>query len=299
MYEIMTMRMKTEGKTSFNWPYFPLAEYLGVGLVYDLPSSMVQIQQSTLDEWEVSFDDAYQAGCENLQAITKHMLYQEAAGVWSSPWNDNYDPSRMLLIDYIRHHKVEGDPVVMVPNRDTLLMTGTEDAAGLTRMVELAEAAYDHPRSLSAIAFRLTEENEWVPFLPSAQHPQYNQYRLLQAKSFGNDYAEQKSAMDALHEQTGKDIFVASYMAVEKEDPKEIRSYCVWSDGVVAFLPKADYIYFYRQTGEEKGKVMATVRWADAEAALGDLIKPVGIYPERYLVEEFPGDEQLAAFGFQ
>lgn len=298
MFEHTTMRMKIDGKTSFHWPYFALAEFLGVGLVYDLPSSMVQLQQSALDQWEVSFDEAYEVACENLRAITKHILSEVASGVWSSPWRDNYDPSRMLLIDYVRHHAVIGDPVVMVPNRDTLLLTGSDDQDGLARMVEIAESAFEHPRSLSGIAFRLTDENEWIPFLPSSQHPQYKQYRLLQVRTSGNDYAEQKGAMDELHEQTGKDIFVASYSAFEKEDTKEIRSYCVWSDGVVAFLPKADYIYFYRKRDTEKGAIVATVSWPVAEATLGDRIKPVGIYPERYLVEEFPTEEEIAAFGF-
>jgi uncharacterized protein YtpQ (UPF0354 family) len=131
LFEHAMMKMKVDGKGDLCWPYRPLGQHLGIGLVYDLPSSMMQIQQHSLDQWQVPFEDAYEVACENLQELTKHVLEQEAQGVWSSPWRDNYDPSRMLLLDYIRHHEIVGDPVVMVPNRDTLLLTGSKDAKGL------------------------------------------------------------------------------------------------------------------------------------------------------------------------
>jgi hypothetical protein len=160
----------------------------------------------------------------------------------------------------------------------------------------MAEAAFEHPRPVSGIAFRLTDDNEWVPFLPEARHPKYAVYRLLQVKSIGPDYDDQKKVLDELHEKTGKDIFVASYSAVQAKESGEIRSYCVWSDGVVAFLPRTDYIYFYRSTGQDDGKIVATAPWGNAETVLGDRMKPVGIYPERYLVEGFPTEAELAKF---
>ena len=297
MFEHTAMKMKMAEKTGFHWPYRVLAEHLGIGLVYDLPSSMFQIQQHSLDQWGTTFAEAYPMACANLGQITKHTLNAVEPGVWESPWHDNYDPSRMLLLDYIRHHDVAGDPVVMVPNRDTLLLTGSEDAAGLARMVERAAPLHDHPRSLSGSAFRLTEENEWVPFLPAPAHPESKQYHLLQVKDFWSSYDQQKAALNELHEKMGKDIFVASFSAVEKQDTGEIRSYCVWSEGVVAFLPKTDYIYFFQVRDREEGEIVATVPWAAAAEVLGDRIKPVGIYPERYLVEGFPTAEEIAAFG--
>jgi hypothetical protein len=297
VFEHTAMKMKIDAHKGFNWPYRPLAEFLGIGLIYDLPSSMVQLQQHHLDRWNTTFEEAYEVGCENLRAITKHTLNEVTAGVWMSPWRDNYDPSRMLLLDFVRHHQVLGDPVVMIPNRDTLLLTGSNCLAGLAKLAELAESAYDHPRPLSLIAFRLTNEDEWLPFLPGPEHPQYRQFRLFQVKSFGSDYEDQKAALDELHQKTEKDIFVASYSATQNQETGEIRSYCVWSKGVVAFLPKTDYIYFYQPKDDENGDVVASVPWANAEAVLGDRIKPVGIYPERYLVEGFPTPEEILAFG--
>src|SRR6202050_1295158 len=36
MFEHTAMKMKIDGNTGFDWPYRPLAEFLGIGLVYDL-----------------------------------------------------------------------------------------------------------------------------------------------------------------------------------------------------------------------------------------------------------------------
>jgi hypothetical protein len=295
VYEIARLTVGSE-EANFNWPFRVLAESLGIGLVYDLPDSMMQVQQHTLDQWKTALEESLEVALENLRQISRDGLERAAEGVWVSAWRDNYDPSRMLLHDFIRQHEVAGDPVVMVPNRDTLLLAGSADENGLERLAALAEEAYEQPRSVSGMAFRLTGGGEWVPYLPGRGHPQYRRFKLLQVKTIGGDYAEQAEALKALHQKTGKDIFVASFSARQGKETGEVRSYCVWSEGVVSFLPRTDDIFFFRPKDGE-GDIVATAPWDRARAVLGDLMKPVGLYPERYLVEEFPSDEQLAAFG--
>jgi hypothetical protein len=295
VYEIARLTVGREDGPKFDWPYRVLAESLGVGLVYDLPESMMQVQQHTLDQWKTTFDEAFEVALGNLGQISRHGLERAAPGVWVSPWRDNYDPSRMLLLDFIRHHKVAGDPVVMVPNRDTLLLAGSGDEGALGRLVAMAEEAYEQPRSITGMAYRLTGDGEWVPFLPGGSHPHHQKFKLLQVKTIGGGYGDQADALNALHEKTGKDIFVASFSALQKKETGEVRSYCVWSEGVVSFLPRTDDIFFFRPRGSEEGDVVATAPWGRAQAVLGDMMKPVGLYPERYLVEAFPSDEQLAA----
>ena len=295
-YEIARLTVGRQAGAKFDWPYRVLAGSLGAGLVYDQPESMMQVQQHSLDDWGATFDEAFAVALENLRQVSGHALAPAGPGVWASPWRDNYDPSRVLLPELLRRTGVAGDPVAMVPNRDTLLLAGSRDAAGLARLAGLAEEAFDQPRPVSGMAFRLTEEDEWVPFLPGQAVPQREKFRLLRVKTVGGDYAEQGEALNALHEETGKDIFVASYSARQKQSG-EVRSYCVWSEGVVSFLPRTDDIFFFRPRGGEEGDVVAEAAWERAEAVLGDMLKPVGLYPERYLVEGFPSEEQLAALG--
>src|SRR5947208_625590 len=80
-----------------------------------------------------------------------------------------------------REHPVKGDHVAMVPSRDALIVTGSDDQAGLTRIASLAMKALLaslpaegqlHPLSWSGVAVRLEGET-WVPFLPSSAHPHH------------------------------------------------------------------------------------------------------------------------------
>lgn len=296
-FDLLGLKMRTDGEANFNWPFRVLADSLGVGLVYDLPDSMVQVQQHNLDEWKATFDEALEVACRNLQAISRRGLERVGPGVWRSPWRDNYDPSRMLLPDFLRGHEVAGDPVVMVPNRDTLLLGGSGDAAALGKLAALAEEAYKHPRSLCGGAFRLDADDQWVPFLPEEGHPHYQPFKLLWLRSVGGDYAEQQGALKALHEKTGKDVYVAGFSARKNQDSGEVRSYCVWSEGVDTFLPRTDDVVFFRPKDAEDGDIIADAPWERVQAVVGDLMKPVGLYPERYLVEDFPSEDQLAALG--
>jgi hypothetical protein len=291
--EMTALQMRADKDADFRWPYRVLAGPLAVGLVYDLRESMMHVQQHSLDKWKVTFDEAFEVACGNLQHNSRDSLERVETGVWKSPWRDSYDPSRMLLTGYIRGHDVTGDPVVMVPNRDTLLLAGSADAGALGTLAALAEDAYERSRPISGRAFRLGADDQWVPFLPAEDHPHYEQLKLMQVRSIGGDYADQAEALKALHEKTGKDIFVASFSALKRQDTGDIRSYCVWSEGVVALLPRTDDLFFFRPKGSEDGEVVATVPWEQAQAVLGERIKPVGLYPERYLVEGFPSEEQL------
>jgi hypothetical protein len=79
-------------------------------------------------------------------------------GLFASPYADVYDSSRLLLTDAIRQLPVFGDPLAVVPTRNCLLITGTEDDDATAEMMSIAERAQaeDHPVSLRPL--RLSPE---------------------------------------------------------------------------------------------------------------------------------------------
>ncbi|HEV3082007.1 MAG TPA: hypothetical protein VGY66_19660 [Gemmataceae bacterium] len=139
------------------------------------------------------------------------------------------------------------------------------------------------------------DDKTWEPWLPDTGHPLHDQFRLLLLKSFGRDYAEQKDVLDALHQKTGKNTWVASYSAVKNDETGEAHSYGVWSQGLNSLLPKADQVYFFVPKGDEEGSVVARADWNRVQQLVGDLMAAQGTYPERYQVKEFPTADQLAA----
>lgn len=291
-FEWTPLRLRAEGKGEIVWPHQVLAGHLGVGLVYDLPDSMMQIQQDTLDKWGVTFDEALEVARENLRAVSGHDFEQPSPGVWLSPWRDNYDAARLVLPDLLDRFEVRGDLVAAVPNRDVLVLTGSDDEAGLAFLLSLVEEHLEKPRPLSAIPVRL-DGATWLPFSPDRNSPLFERCRLLYVKSFGQNYAEQGEALKALHERTGEDVFVASYQGIRREG--QVMSYCVWSEGVDTLLPRTDEVFFFRPTSEGDGELVGQCRWDRVKEVVGDRMEPCGLYPERYRVRSFPTPEQLAA----
>ena len=291
-FAVFSLMTQIEGKRASDIAYQPLGEDMAVSLVYDFRDAMRSIGKADLERWNVTFYEALEVARDNLQKLPSRFIGpQQGPGIYLSATNDNYDAARLLLLDMIRQFQVRGEYVAMVPNRDTLIVTGSEDVEGVKGMAALAKDSLKKPRPMSGLALRL-EGDEWLPWMPDRSHPAYPDYRTLQIQTYGQNYAEQKHLLDKLHESTKKDIFVAGIIAVNAATSGAVFTYCVWSKGCHAWLPRTDRVVFF----EENREPVAT-DWSRAVAGLGDLMKPLDMFPERYEVFEYPTDEQLKAIG--
>jgi hypothetical protein len=291
-YELARLRVQTGEDHAVEFPYRPVGEHFGMGVVFDMPDGMILIQGHHIADWNVPFEEAAASALENLRPMSRERFQRRGERVWAAPWHDNYAPSRLLLPERIRQVEVRGDPVATIPHRDALFVTGSEDEAGLGLLASLTEDALRHPRPLSGVALRLAGET-WVPFLPGRDHPHHREFQRLAVKALSRDYGEQKPLLDALHLKTGKDIFVAGYIVTEHRETKELRSYCAWSEGVDSLLPRADVVQFVA-VGEGQGEVLGGGPWERVRAVMGEAMERLDIYPERYRVRSFPSQEQLA-----
>lgn len=291
--EALRVHFQIDGVDSADTLFQPIADTLSAILVYDQPESMARLSATHLDQWGVAEDEAFEIARENLWAISrKEKFLNPSPGFYISPWQDNHDASRLYLYDLIWQLDVSGDHVALAPDRDTLFVTGSDDAEGLALMATLAQTVVQRPnRPISAIPVQL-RRGLWTPFEADLSTPQLAPLKRLIVEARSTDYAEQKAALEALFESRDEDVFVASFSAVEK-DTGEVGSYCVWSDGVASLLPRADEVAFFRD-GEPKGDIVAIVGWDDAVAIAGDLMVKVDAVPERYRVDRFPDEPMLA-----
>jgi hypothetical protein len=273
-----------------------MADHLMVGLVYDLPEVMVQVQPKNISDWGQTFEMVLDAACKNLRQVSDKQWEHPRAGVWVSPWRDNYDTSRLLLTDLLQAHRVKGHHVAMVPNRDTLIVTGSDDEAGLVHMAMLAEKAMTQARPMTCLAF-LLDNGAWLPWLPAANHPLYGRFHLLKLQSLARDYAEQKGLLDALQKKSGQDIFVASYTAAKNDQTGEALSYCVWTESVVTLLPETELIMLAVPKPDKGASMLAKGSWEKVQQVVGHLMKRQEGYPPRYLVKDFPTAEECALIG--
>jgi hypothetical protein len=290
-YELVQLQFEVEGRKGAARPYEIVGEHFAVGLVYDLPESMKHVTHAALDGWGVTLYEALETARHNLAQLPFAFVGPgEGEGLWACMAKDSYDSARILLPDVLRGFRVRGDIVAMIPNRETLLVAGADDLGSLKGMLTLAKETLQQPRRISGIALRL-DGDEWTPWLPEESHPLYWDFRRLHTQSFGQAYSEQKELLDKLHEKTGEDVFVASFLGMEREGTNELSSYCVWGNGVLAWLPRTDLVV----CAETKGQTPRMVPWERVVEVVGDLMKPMGMYPERWQVSEFPSAEQLKA----
>ncbi len=291
-FESARLRMVIGGDEDTFLQYQTIGDDLGLGLVYDMPDSMKPISNKEIELWGVTFYDALAAARDNLRQLPPRIIGpKEGQGIYVFTTNDGYDCSRLIILDLIRQFQVKGNYIAMVPGREMLIVAGSEDTPGLKAMVALTKKAFEQPRTVSGVALRLVGD-EWVSWMPEANHPLYDDFRALRIQSFGQDYAEQKELLDELHEKTGEDVFVASYSVMQHKGSGYRTSYCVWTKGMVSLLPHTERIVL---GGEDQEPVMA--QWDKVVEVVGDLMEAVDIYPPRYRVREFPTEEQFRALG--
>jgi hypothetical protein len=299
--ESVALQSRARGGEGLAVPQQTIGDHLSLSLVYDLPQAMRSIIQDDLDKWGVTFYEAIEAARQNLEQIgnVAFASLQSAGneGVYISTTGDNYDASRLVMLDLVRKFPVRGDYIAMVPNRDTLVVTGSEDVSGLEVMCKIAEESFEKPRPISTVALLLVGD-EWESWLPEPSSPAYGKFHELRLRTVGMEYNDQKELLDQIHESSKEDVFVASFSAVQQKGTGRITSYSVWSEGVPTLLPETDDIVLLRtDRGAEKVELAAAGSWQKVREIAGDLMEPQGMYPERYRVLEFPTSEQLAAIG--
>ncbi len=287
LYEAVHLRAGTPG------PEFrPLAGILAVSLVLDLPDRELDVGAAELAAWNVDFDRLMQRARSNLLARGgEEGFQQEGPGRYRSTWRDNLDGSRMLLPGILQRLRLEGDPVVLLPDRDTLMVVGSEEPYALRLALEAALACLDEaPGSLNGCPLRL-RHYQWEPFRPLREHPARPLLTQMERRRLMEEYASQKALLDLRHGAAGQAITVAP-LRLALTPAGEPASFTVWSPAMgEAWLPQADQVRLDWELGGERGR--AWVPWTRAQERLGPLLEPVGLFPERYRFKQPPQTRQL------
>ena len=284
--ENLTLQLTGNRRTCFS--YQRLNDDLAIELVYDTPLAIQSVNQDTLSRWGVSLDEALRSARYNLRLATEGTFTSIAPGVFAARWSDSYDSTRMLLTELIARLDLAGDPVVLAPHRDRLFVTGSDDEAGLGTIARLATDSLEQHRRLSGVAFRYLR-GEWARWMPPVGHPNEAAFRLLARTTAAMDYEEQKQLLTQRYERDASDVFVASVLLL-RDTRGTVRTLTTWADGVTALLPRADSVAFGRVGGPRH----LEFPWSVVEDVMGGALQPQGRTPERYLVERYPTDDEMA-----
>lgn len=284
---LLTRSMRSND-SELEWQSERFAGGLLLGLAYDTEHSISSVTARQLKEWGVELKEAFAAAKDNLWERTDPTKMVEQNGVFVAQWNDSYDSSRMMLTELIYRLSLDGEPVAFVPTRDTFLVTGKDNLAGLRAIVKHgSEAHFKQGHSLSPDLFVLVD-GKWDLYIPDDPEVKAMWQQTRRRRAY-LDYEQQKNMIDKIHEKTGKDYFVASFKILEGKEKGEF-SVCVWTKGVDSSLPQADSIAFIVDPKRD----MFVVPWDQAvEIAGGYMKEESGLIPPRFRARDFPGDDQV------
>jgi hypothetical protein len=292
-------RLRSGSRPASTHPGKRIAEHLFASVAYDMPESLRTLTGEDFEQWGVDFDIAMQRAMENLRTLGHEFVRLRApAAAYRLNVADVYCSSRLLLPEIFQGLGLRGSPVVMVPGKDALFVAGAQDDEALEAMLQCVKGNRFH-RRVGDYAYRLGSRG-WAPWLPAPSHRLHAPFREVAMHTERNLCEFQKN-----HLYKGKDAFtdgpngfalVGALMVSGDRDPLHPRTICVWTKDCTALLPKADYVAFVElHHGEQSVAAIREYPWPVVAEVLGGMLRPQGMYPERYRTEGFPTDAQFAA----
>ncbi|WP_306598141.1 hypothetical protein [Geothrix sp. 21YS21S-2] len=269
----------------------PLAGIFATSLVVDFPDCELDVGPKQLASWGADYDALLQRARTNLlQRGGGERFLQVRPGLFRSTWRDALDGSRILLPGMLKGLDLPGEPVVVLPDRDTLLVAGSEDPRALGWLLEFAlDVLGGTPRWMNSCPLRLAHF-QWEPWDGGPDHPAAPLLARLRRRRLTEEYAGQKILLDRLH---GREVSVAPLLVTETPSGAVLSSTFLPGTSEEAWLPEADRVGRLDVGGSHRA--CQWFPWDTARARLGSLLEPMGIFPERYRIRAMPAPELLAS----
>jgi hypothetical protein len=261
-------------------------------LVVDTPNKMLVVSEDRLVDWNVSFADALEIAYSNLRKASQDEFTPLMPGLWIAPWSDSYAAARAMLPEILQ--RVCTNPLVAMPNRDTLLVAESTTDAFMLLIVALEKAVEDQHYAITRQIYQLVDKKLRVFDPPSdTPEPILKIYERLLIEEKAMTYAREQE----LHKQYGTEAFYAKLMAYESKDG-EIITRATWTKGVdVGYLPPVQAIQFVELDESITEAVrMWEVPWSTVIAEPG-LLTPTNAPLPRWKMGEFPSVAWLDEHG--
>ena len=118
----------------------------------DTDNSIRYLTQDDLKDIIINPDDLQTIAIKNLDRLLTSIQKKGNEGVYMLIAGSNYESSIILLKDIVnkQNFEVDGDLVIAIPNRDMLLITGSNNKEGIKKITRLATKTFqtgDRPLS--------------------------------------------------------------------------------------------------------------------------------------------------------
>jgi hypothetical protein len=283
------MVIAIEGRTNptpikevVSWPF---VGDLCLRLLYDYGPNMAHVGAELLNTWGQDAGGVRSQALNNLKSLQRPVWAPLANGVYKLQSEVAYEESWLLVDAVVDQLSFAQTAVLMPVNRGVLLAADGRSEAALCAMLQDAlTSLQDNPWPMSGVM--LTRHNgHWTEF--KSQGIVAQRAKAVATFNLAGTYKDQQTALEAHHEKVGEDVFVATFDLRQRgDDIAGIYSWCVWTEGVLTLLPKADAIIFGK--GEGKHRESLIVQWEQAIQICGHYQQQIDEDPPRFRVATFP-----------
>lgn len=275
--------------------FFPYAEVLAMGLVFDDPETMKHLRFIDVEELGLEVEDAIDIAVGNLRAISAGPMRVVQPGFYTSPWKDFYDGSRLMLPELFEELDVAGDVVALSPAPDALFVTGSKDLIGLELMSALGQSLMRHPRSVWCMPLVL-KDGVWQAFVVQPDDAAFDTINTYRMNVLNSLYQSQEGMLEDVAKDTG--AFIAPFVIETDANRDYLFSKTNVIEEKICIIPEADVIEFFTR---EHGGIRDCVGRAPFETVsqiLGDKLVPdTAFRPKRWHMSQFPSSDDLRAIG--
>jgi uncharacterized protein YtpQ (UPF0354 family) len=119
-------------------------EHLKIVYAEDSEHSIRYLTKENFKELNISEDSLFHVALKNLDSILPAIERSGSDGLYMITAGGNYESSLLLITSLWKKDKfpVSGDFIVAIPNRDMLLVTGSNNQAGIDKIREITAESY-------------------------------------------------------------------------------------------------------------------------------------------------------------
>lgn len=129
----------------------------------DLPNNVRGVSESDLTNLGIARESLHVMSINNLVNLIPEIQVKGGNGLFMVMAGGTYESSLILHLDLIHedNFKVNGDLVIAIPNRDVLLITGSNDTQNIAKVATIANQMFsENNYPISPFLFKL-KDNKW------------------------------------------------------------------------------------------------------------------------------------------
>ncbi len=258
-------------------------------LVFDDGHTLRFLKETDLVKWRRSPEVALSDAFSNLARVPWKIAKDEC--VFRSANGDSYDSARLVLSEMLERLPLKGRPVVLVPDRDSLIVTGSEDTKGLLQMAAIGHVQLEEGHQIVSGRPLVREGEEWKVFQPPEQ-ARAGFIHLAQAYDV-SVYHAQAAALRSQHRADKVPLTASDLQLFRSAEAGAYESITLWRSGAPTLLPQADRVALL----DEARKIVHLAKWEQLYRTLGGRMKRTDLTPPSYRVGHFPTPDEIQAMG--